>query len=507
MPSDSFIAMFDGHVRRTPGATALVWDGHGVTYAQLAESAAALSSDLSRHGLPSGADPAGSEPSGAGSSGAVAVRADKSPRTIALVIACLGGGRPVLLLSPELGAATVRELVARSGIRHLLNVERDDGLTVVEIDPVPDAPAIPAGTGLLLTTSGSTGLPKVVPLPMAGVAAFMAWAVDRFGIGPGTRVLNYAPLNFDLCLLDVWATLAAGGCAVLVDPERATDGEHVARLIADNGVHVVQGVPLMYRQLRAVADDDLVGPLKDPRHVVFTGEAMPPALLATLPDLFPRAAFHNVYGCTETNDSFVHEADLVGWDERRPLPIGRPIPGVRALVTAEDGRTVHGPGTGELVVHTPFQTTGYLDARLGRDAFVPRDDPDGTRVYYRTGDLVRRDADGTLVLVGRRDFQVKVRGTRVNPQEIERVLLAHPQVAEAAVVACPDDLAGNRLHAFVRRVPGGAVNGLGLRGHCADRLPRVAIPSEIRFVDGPLPRGATGKVDRAACARMVARPR
>jgi acyl-coenzyme A synthetase/AMP-(fatty) acid ligase len=362
----------------------------------------------------------------------------------------------------------------------------------------------------MLTTSGSTGLPKVVPLSWRALDRFAAWAGPRFGLGPGRTVLNHAPLNFDLCLLDVWSTLAHGGRVVLVDPDLGTHGGHVLDLIAGNDVDVVQAVPMLYRLLLDAAGARPERPALDTvEHVLFTGDAIPGTTLAELPGLFPKARLANVYGCTETNDSFVHELETAGPPRApaTPVPIGRPLPGVEALIVGDGGRAVTGPGRGELYVTTPFQAAGYLDASRDAGKFVPHPlDPSDGRRWFRTGDLVRREPDGRVVLEGRSDFQVKVRGVAVNTAEVERVLLDHPDVVEAAAVAVPDPLAGRQLAALVRRAAGTRLNSLTLRQHCARRLPQAAVPSALRIVDDPLPTTSTGKVDRRAVERAQTAP-
>jgi acyl-coenzyme A synthetase/AMP-(fatty) acid ligase len=373
---------------------------------------------------------------------------------------------------------------------------------------------VPAGTAFVLATSGSTGTPKVVPLSHGAVDRFTRWAGERFGIGPDTAVLNYAPLNFDLCLLDIWTTLRFGGTGVLVDPDRGTDGAHLRDLIDDHRVAVVQSVPMFYRLLAdadagtdadADSGSDARG-LASVGHVIVTGDALPARTLAELPRLFPTARIHNVYGCTETNDSFVHEVTASDVDRAEPLPLGRPIEGVDALIVGPDGAVVTGPGRGELYVATPFQTDGYLDPTLNAAKFTahPQRAQSGGRRFFRSGDLVRRTADGRIVLEGRDDFQVKVRGVAVNTAEVERVLLDHPQVAEAAVVAVADPVAGKRLHAAVRRTGADRLNSLVLRQHLAGQLVTAAIPSSFRIVDEPLPKTSTGKVDRRTVAHAVA---
>jgi acyl-coenzyme A synthetase/AMP-(fatty) acid ligase len=126
------------------------------------------------------------------------------------------------------------------------------------------------------------------------------------------------------------------------------------------------------------------------------------------------------------------------------------------------------------------------------------------RRYFRSGDLVRRTPDGRIVLEGRDDFQVKVRGVAVNTADVERVLLDHPQVAEAAVVAVADAVAGKRLHAVVRRTGAERLNSLVLRQHLAGQLVTAAIPSTFRIDDEPLPKTSTGKVDRKTVAHALA---
>uniref|UniRef100_A0AAU3HQL5 AMP-binding protein n=1 Tax=Streptomyces sp. NBC_01393 TaxID=2903851 RepID=A0AAU3HQL5_9ACTN len=463
--------------RRTPHATALVWRDEEIGYGALLRSAEHERARLAH--LPGDAP--------------VAVPAVKSPATLALVLACLLERRPVLLAAATLGQDAVGLLHEQAGVQKVLRPY--DGPPPHEAS-TPGPPAPPTGRpALLLTTSGSTGAPKIVPLDVAALDAFTGWAADAFGIGPGTTVLNYAPLNFDLCLLDVWATLAHGGRVVLVEADHALDGPRLLGLLTRHQVQVVQAVPMFFRLLADAADAAGVV-LPAVRHAMFTGDAMPGPLLARLPGLLPGARLHSIYGCTETNDSFVYEVSAEDAAGGGPLPLGRPLPGAGALVVTDEGTVLAGPGAGELLVSTAFQTRGYLGPAAAAQAFVPHPARDDGRRYFRSGDLVRRHTDGSLSLEGRTDSQVKVRGVRVNAQEVEHVLLGHHEVTEAAVLALPDPVAGRLLHALVRRAPGSGLNSLTLRGHLARRLPRAAVPSGLRIVDDPLPRTSTGKVDR-----------
>jgi acyl-coenzyme A synthetase/AMP-(fatty) acid ligase len=334
-------------------------------------------------------------------------------------------------------------------------------------------------------------VPKVVPLTSTAIDRFASWAAMRFGITADTTVLSYAPLNFDLSLLDVWTTLGHGGRVELIDEDSAATPKSLVEAFRERPIEVVQGVPMLFRLLVDACPQDIGFP--GVKHVIVTGDVLSRPVLDRLPGLFPDARLYNLYGCTETNDSFLYEVPA-GQGAPYPLPIGWPLPGVNARIEALDA-PVEGTGVGELLVSTPFQTPGYLGAPGNH--FVRLDDG---LVYFRTGDLVRREADGSLSLIGRRDFQVKVRGYRINLLEVEAALLQHEHVAEATVLAESLASGETRLVAYVRRHEGSLVSSLELRSHCAARLLRAAIPSSIHVMDSPLPRTSTGKIDRRRVA-------
>jgi amino acid adenylation domain-containing protein len=477
---DAFLAQ----VRERPDAAALVWHGRETTYRELYEMAGKAGAQLVALDL--------------GPEEPVGIVAKKSPEAVALVLACVLAGRRFLLPSPAFADGTLTELFAQSGCRYALT-PYGDAMLVAWDGPPELRVAEWTDVTFMLTTSGSTGLPKVVPLHQAAVDRFIAWAAEKFDIRPGRGVLNYAPLNFDLCLLDIWTTLAHGGRVVLVDPDHAANGYHLLELLVRHEVHVVQAVPMFYGLLLyAAMTRDPDRRFASVEHVMFTGDAIPQCTLEQLPGLFPAARMYNIYGCTETNDSFVHELGPQATRAGGPLPIGTPLPGVHAEVVGADGTVLSGPGTGELYVSTPFQASGYLNRPSQNHRFAPHPQGWDDRRYFRTGDLVRRTVDGEIFLLGRSDFQVKVRGVAINTAQVERVLLDHPDVREAAVVTQPDDLTGVRLVAAVQRAEGSRLNSLVLRSHCAKHLPAAGIPAELRIGDEPLPKTATGKVDRNA---------
>ncbi|MET8291110.1 AMP-binding protein [Streptomyces sp. NPDC005132] len=462
--------------RQSPDDPALLFGGgpdEVVTYAELVGAAERIGAELA------GRYPDPRRP--------LALQASKSTVAIATVLACMQAGRPLLLASTELGRELLAELVGRSGCQAVLGVVEERLTHRPVAGDAQGGPVLPQDTSLLLTTSGSTGVPKLVPLGGAGIDAFTSWAGSAFALGTGTRVLNFAPLNFDLTLLDIWGTLRHGGCVVPVDHDRSVDTKYLLGLLASTRPHVVQAVPMFFRLL---TEAGTACEFPGVRELLLTGDHVPRSVRAGLARLFPAARLHNVYGCTETNDSMIHTFSAAEAADREVLPLGSSLPGVLVEVVA-DGEVLRGAGSGELLVSTPFQTAGYLGEAGAKDRFVVR----GDRVWYRTGDVVTRSAGGELALVGRTDSQVKVRGVRINLEEVERVLQGHGGVAEAAVVAVPHAVSGRALHAFVRRSDD-AVTGLQLRSYCAAKVNRAAIPAAFHLMTDPLPIGPTGKVSR-----------
>ncbi|MEU4248891.1 AMP-binding protein [Amycolatopsis sp. NPDC026612] len=454
MPSSSFLTRFAARVERTPSAPALSAGDRTVSYAGLARLAGKLGPVVAR------------------AAGAVCVPPRKSPETVALVLACLAGGKQVLLPPAELGSDALVDLCGQAGCSAVL---APDG----EFVRLAGVAARPAGSGLLLTTSGTTGPAKTVVLDAAGLDRFFGWASARFGIGPGVTTLSCVPLNFDLSLLDVWAALAAGARAELAAPEAATGGADLAD--ACGRADVVQLSPMHLRMLTESAPR----PLPGVRHVISTGDVLPPRLAAGLPALFPRARLWNLYGSTETNDSFLGEVDVEESLALGAVPLGDPIAGVEATVAGEHGETVTGAGRGELLVATPFQARGYLDRRRG--GLTPIGRP------FRTGDLVERDERGRLFVRGRRDDQVKVRGARTNLHQVQEVILRHTDVVDALVTATADPAEGHRISAAVRLRPRARLTGLQLRVYCRAKLPATAVPSSVEIVEHRIGRSANGK--------------
>jgi amino acid adenylation domain-containing protein len=432
-----------------------------------------------------------------------------------------------LLGTPGLGAA-IADRTGWTGLARGCHLDTDRLAAVEEgAPPNPAAPAVQGNTAALanagapppepppaglagddlcyiVQTSGSTGVPKCIAGSYRAIGHFIRWETELLALTPGTRVSQLTAPHFDAYLRDIFAPLTTGG-TVCIPPsaELRLDAAALARWIDAQGIELVHCVPSLFHLLAAGDAGDL-HPRLFPRlrWVLLAGEAPLQADLARWFAVFGRRVrFLNLYGPSETTmTKLFHEItpeDL----ERRSIPIGRPMAGAAALLVDRRGR-VCAPGTvGEIVLRTPHHALGYLgEPRLTAEAFAPnpwRDGHDPADLIHRTGDLGRLLPDGAIELLGRRDQQLKVRGQRIEPGEIETVLGEHPLVQAAAVVARPDSAGLPALCAFV--VTREEVATQTLRDWVARRLPPALVPD--RFVSLPrLPLLANGKIDRRTLA-------
>ncbi|HEU5028379.1 MAG TPA: amino acid adenylation domain-containing protein, partial [Spirillospora sp.] len=336
-------------------------------------------------------------------------------------------------------------------------------------------------------TSGSTGRPKGVVITHEGIANRVAWTVERHGLGPADRVLQKTSLGFDAAVWEFFAPLVAGGTVVLAPDGAERDPAALVDAVIRHEVTVLQAVPSVYARL---VEEPRWARCTSLRLLFSAGEPLHGGLAARLTGPLD-ARLWNTYGPTECAiDVTAHP-----WDPDRdtgPVPIGRPISGLRVRVLDEHGALAPVGVPGELLAGGPAVARGYLGrAGLTAERFVP--DPYGTggERLYRTGDRVRWREDGVLEYLGRLDDQVKVNGVRIEPAEIEAVLARHPGVRGAVVAARPGD---GGLVAFLR---GTGAPPAGLRAHLAEVLPETHLPAAFVMVE-EFPLTASGKADRAA---------
>ncbi|MEV6395075.1 amino acid adenylation domain-containing protein [Streptomyces sp. NPDC051907] len=487
----------------TPDAEAVVGGRERLTYRELDESAELLAGHLRAHG--------------AGPETLVGVCLSRTPWMVVAMLAVLKAEAAYVPLDPAFPAERMEFMLDDSGARLILTEEAfrkkfdDHPGTVISLDrdwgriaasgpiaalrsPLAEPgshAAVGAGDAAsgaqlayVLYTSGSTGRPKGVAVEHRSAAALVAWAVRRFAPEELRYTLCSTSICFDLSVFELFAPLSCGGTVVLAETVF-----HLPLAAAGRPVTLVNTVPSLLLDL--LASEPL------PASVVtvnLAGEALPAQLGERLYESGTVERVYNLYGPSE--DTTYSTWSLVGRGGAKPL-IGRPVAGTVAYVLDGEGEPAPDGETGELFLGGRGLARGYLGRpALTAERFVP--DPFsgelGARLY-RTGDLVRRLPGGELDFLGRADHQVKVRGLRIEPGEIERTLLECPGVRRAAVTAQGASADSARLAAFV--VAEDRIDPATLRRHLRERLPAYMVPETFTLLDS-LPLTPTGKIDMNA---------
>ncbi|MFD5836760.1 AMP-binding protein [Streptomyces collinus] len=447
---------------------------------------------------------------GLGPGTTVAVCVDRSPDTVALFLATQWIGAAYLPVDDRIPPARLTFMLADAGC-DLLVLEDDhpDGAALRETDtPVltrsglhaahpggttteAQVPATPGPVAYVLYTSGSTGLPKAVPVSAANLSFFTDWLHDTYTPEEMAYAAFTISVGFDVSFAEILAPLVHGGALVLF--------EDLFR-IGDSTVPLTSLANVPGNLARHLEHHTLPAGLKV---VTSLGEPLRVELARRI-TAGRSLRLINAYGPTEATVYTTHHVvtpdDL---DGTTTIPIGLPLPGVTAEVLAPDGTPCAADEPGELVVTGPNVTAGYLSAHA-RDstAFFRR--PGAAHPSYRTGDVVVRDASGVLTCLGRSDRQCKVNGIRVDLQEITTHLLACPGVANGHVAA-RETPAGTRLAAFVTATPEGTAHPEDIRAKLAAVLPRYSVPHDVLIVPA-LPTTMSGKIDEEALCTLLARP-
>jgi amino acid adenylation domain-containing protein len=369
-------------------------------------------------------------------------------------------------------------------------------------DRLPPSENIDTDLAYILYTSGSTGSPKGVMISHRTIFTFVNWGHDRFRLTMDDRITSHAPLHFDLSTFDIYATVKSGGTIVLVPERLSAVPEQLVALLEQERISVTYLVPsvlsLMVRYGRLAHHD-----LSALRTVLFAGEVFPIKYLRQLVAAIPHAEYFNLYGPTETNVCTFYQVrpEDVAPDATQPVPIGRACANIEVFAVDDDGHRVTQPGVeGELWARGSCVADGYWGDRE-KTARGFTQNPFNTRTHdiaYRTGDIVTLGPDNTnWLFVGRRDHMIKSRGYRIEIGEIESAFYRHEHVKEAAVVAIPDEIIGNRLRAFVVLSDPAGPDEKALMTFCNRYLPKYMIPEAVEFCD-VLPKTSSGKTDRPA---------
>jgi amino acid adenylation domain-containing protein len=416
---------------------------------------------------------------------------------------------PLLLTHAPL-AATVP-----AGAGRVVRVDEPEGLDEEDGSPIP-LDVLPDHLVYVIYTSGSTGRPKGVAMTHGALSAMLRWQLRTSSAGAG-RTLQFTSMSFDVSFQEIFSTWWSGGALVLVSEETRRDPAALTRLLAERRVErlFLPFVALQQVATAAVAADEDPGAFPSSlREVMSAGEQL--FVTPQVAELFARlsgAALYNHYGPSEAHAItwLALAGDPALWPERPA--IGAPVDHARIFLLDAGLQPVPVGVTGEIWVGGPGLGRGYLGrSDLTAERFLPDPfagdagvdgigAPPGGRLY-RTGDLARRRPDGVLEYLGRRDFQVKIRGQRVELFEVEAALARHPAVRQAAVAVRGDGAEARRLVAYVNFQEGTEPPAFaGLREFLAASLPDPMVPSAWARVDA-LPLTATGKLDRRALARI-----
>ena len=483
--------VFEAQAALTPDAPALLYGDTRLTYRDLDGRASAIARRL--RALDVGCD------------AVVAVLAQRTPAQVTALLGVLKAGGAYLPLDPAHPEDRLTMMIEDAGARVMLTdrtalLPALPGVEILALDTIePGAPEAgvdvdPDALAYVMCTSGSTGRPKGVAVPHRGILRLVfGQTYTRFS--PDETFLQMAPPAFDAATFELWGALLHGARCVLF-PGAAPTSATLRDTIARHRVTTVWLTASLFNTVIDEAPDALAGVTT----LIIGGEALSPRHIARAAMLLPDTRLVNGYGPTEattfTTCHTIAPDDL----SATSIPIGRPIAGTNVYLLDRHGQPVPVGVPGELHIGGAGLARGYVnrpDATAERFVPDPFDQRSDARLY-RSGDLARWRADGTLEYLGRLDAQVKIRGVRVEPAEVEAVLGAHPSVREVAVIAVDGDRPNDvRLVAYV--VPGhaDAPTTADLRNFLKRRLPSAFVPSAFVLLE-KLPAGPTGKLDRRA---------
>ncbi|MDV8070277.1 non-ribosomal peptide synthase/polyketide synthase, partial [Rhodococcus sp. IEGM 1366] len=499
--SQSITEPFERQVDRTPDATALIFEGSSLTYAEFDAKVNGLARKLIDMGV------------GPESLVGLAIRRSLDLMVGLYAIAKAGGAW--VPVDPDHPADRTAYILDSARPVCVLTTARDQvdlplGTRVLEIDQLDDAeldtspvtdsdrvsPLRYSNTAYVIYTSGSTGRPKGVAVTHAAINNQLQWMNSEYHLGASDVYLQKTATTFDVSLWGFFMPLRVGATLVVATPDGHRDPMYVAAKIAEHRVTVTDFVPSMLTLFTANAP---AGSCDSLRHVFVIGEALPPETATAFRELCS-ADLHNLYGPTEAAVSVTY------YEARRSdttsVPIGLPQWNTQAYVLDSHLRATPIGQPGELYLAGVQLARGYVGRPdLSSDRFVANPyGPAGERMY-RTGDLVRRRDDGNLDYIGRTDFQVKFRGQRIELGEIETVLLAHPDVSQAVVLVVQTPT-GDQLVGYIVPGPGRSVDSAALSEFAGRSLPSYMVPAALMVLEA-LPLNTSGKLDRAALPEPV----
>ncbi|WP_213940804.1 non-ribosomal peptide synthetase [Pseudomonas sp. dw_612] len=489
--------LLNEQLRQTPERTALIWDGGQLDFAELHAQANRLAHYLRDKGV--------------GPDVCVAIAAERSPQLLVGLLAIIKAGGAYVPLDPDYPAERLAYMLSDSGVELLLTqtelldrLPATDGVSVIAMDALhlenwpSQAPGLHLhGDNLayVIYTSGSTGQPKGVGNTHAALAERLQWMQNTYRLNDTDVLMQKAPISFDVSVWECFWPLITGSRLLIAGPGEHRDPHRIAQLVQQYGVTTLHFVPPL---LALFIEEPLTAECTSLRRVFSGGEALPAELRNRVLEQLPSVQLHNRYGPTETAINVTHWHCTTADGERSP--IGRPLGNVICRVLDSDLNPVPAGVPGELCISGIGLARGYLGRpSLTAERFVV--DPlgeQGARLY-RTGDRARWTADGVIEYLGRLDQQVKLRGFRVEPEEIEARLLAQDGVAQA-VVLVRETAAGGQLIGYYTSTDSAEdieVQTQRLKTALAAELPEYMVPAQLMRLD-EMPLSPSGKLDRRA---------
>ena len=488
--------LFEEQVSRTPDAVALDFDGHQLTYAQLNGRANQLAHYLKSKGV--------------GPEVLVGLFMDRSIEMVVGIYGVIKAGGAYVPIDPEYPGERIDYIIGDTDVPVILTQEHLAGQLTADRERVcldsdwhtvsqspeenPARTTTTENLAYVIYTSGSTGRPKGVMNEHGGIVNRLIWMQEEYQLTPEDRVLQKTPYSFDVSVWEFFWPLLFGARLVIAHPGGHRDSTYLINCIKDNRITTLHFVPSM---LQLFLETPGVEQCTGIKRVICSGEALSHDLQEAF---FKRlnAALHNLYGPTEA------AVDVTYWacrpdSQRNTVPIGFPVANTSIYILDEHLKPVPTGCTGELHIGGIQVARGYLNRpELTAEKFIP--DPfaadKGARLY-KTGDLARYLPDGSIDYLGRIDFQVKIRGLRVELGEIEAQMVDFKEVRKCVVVLREDDPGDQRLVAYYVPEPGADVEMPDFRDRLKKHLPEYMVPSTFMALKA-LPLLTNGKVNRKA---------
>lgn len=508
--------LIDAAALRHPEAPAVRCDGETLTYEQLTRQANGLARVLLATGLRR--------------RGRVAVLLSKGLNVPVGFYGVLAAGGTLVPIDPRSPIGAVVRILRATGATHVVSepgrqelvrnalVECSEIACVVGLDSAvherirclpwstvaeeasdqpPEVAVIDLDPSYVLHTSGSTGTPKLIQHTHRSAMSFVDWAVSEYSLTSEDRLTNHSSHHTCFATFDYYAAARAAAATIILKPASMMMPGSLSALLETERVSVWYSVPTALVQLSLRGDLESRD-LRTMRWVLFAGETFPEKHLRRIMQQLPKARFSHVYGSTEVNVCAYYHLPQPS-ELRWPVPIGGPCSNSSLEVVDDELRPVAKGEAGELLVRGSTVMSGYWgEPDRNRKVFVRQPAAgDLEEIFYRTRDRVRVGGDGSLTFETRTDLQVKVRGHRVELEEVEAALLSLNAIDEAAAFAVPDDEGSSVIESAVVVGKGGWSGGQDFMAELRRILPSYCLPSSITRLDS-LPRTPTGKVDRNA---------